>query len=82
MKLMLLNQIMNWVVGGAMWRQAQAWVKLYEDSTLTGAEKRAKVVAGMLTEAQALGIVLAESLINFAVEAAVQYVRQRQQSST
>lgn len=71
----LLNRLMIWVVGGRLWELAQAWVTLYESKDIPAEEKRGRVLAMLQTEAQTLGLDLAQSLINLAIEAAVQYVR-------
>lgn len=73
----LLNRVMIWVCGGKVWELAQAWVKLYEDKDLTGPEKRERVLAMLQVEAKTLGIDLAQSLLNLAIEAAIQYIRRR-----
>lgn len=77
-KLALWNQLLIWLCGGTLWQRARAWVALYERQDLTGAEKRDQVVAGLTAELQTLGLAVAGSLINLAVEAAVQYLRQTQ----
>ena len=61
--LLLLDQVSTWVCGRDLWRSAQGWVALYERKDLSGAEKRARV--------------LAASLVGFAIEAALQYLRRR-----
>jgi len=52
-------------------------VALYERKDLSGAEKRARVLAALQEEFTTLGKTLAASLVGFAIEAAVQYVRRR-----
>ena len=75
----LLNRLMGYLCG-RLWDIAKQWVAIYETDDkagLSGAEKRAHVAAMIREEARAIGVTLAESLINLAVEAAVQYVRRR-----
>lgn len=73
----LLNRLMIWLCGGRLWDLAQSWVKLYENKDLPSAEKRERALAMLQIEAHTLGIDLAQSLLNLAIEAAVQYVRRR-----
>jgi len=73
----LLNRVMIWLCGGQLWGLAQAWVQLYEQKDLTGAEKRDRVAQMLQIEAYTLGIDLAHSLLNFVIEAAVQYARRK-----
>jgi len=71
----LLNRIMIWLAGAELWQRAQSWVVLYENKDIPSAEKRARVLVMLETELKTLGIDLATSLLNFALEAALQYVR-------
>ena len=75
--LLLLDRVSAWVCGRDLWHSAQAWVGLYERKDLSGAEKRSRVLAALQEEFAALGKDLAASLVGFAIEAAVQYVRRR-----
>lgn len=75
--LLLLDQVSAWVCGRDLWRSAQGWVALYERKDLSGAEKRARVLAALQEEFTTLGKTLAASLVGFAIEAALQYVRRR-----
>ena len=75
--LLLLDRVAAWVCGRDLWGSAQAWVGLYERKDMTGAEKRARVLDAIQKEFFALGKELATSLVGFAIEAAVQYVRRR-----
>ena len=75
--LLLLDQVSAWVCGRDLWGSAQAWVGLYERKDQSGAEKRARVLAALQEEFAALGKTLAASLVGFAIEAALQYVRRR-----
>ena len=71
----LLNRIMIWLAGAELWQRAQSWVTLYENKEIPSAEKRERVLVMLKTELKTLGIDLATSLLNFALEAALQYVR-------
>lgn len=73
----LLDRVAACVCGQDLWGSAQAWVGLYEREDLTGAEKRARVLAELQEEFADLGKTLAASLFGFAIEAALQYVRRR-----
>lgn len=75
--LLLLDRVATWVCGRDLWESSQSWVALYERRDLTSAEKRARVLAAIQEEFAALGRDLAASLLNFAIEAAVQYLRRR-----
>lgn len=72
---LLLNRVMLWLCGASLWNRAQDWVKLYEDKTMPGEEKRERVTNGLQEELTVLGQDLTASLIHLAIEAAVQYVR-------
>lgn len=71
----LLNRLMVWLCGGRLWDMAQQWVAMYETKDLTGAEKHERVLAMLQEEARVIGLNLTNSLLNLAIEAAVQYVR-------
>lgn len=73
----LLNRLMMWLCGERLWTLAQSWVTLYENKDIPSDEKRGRVLVMLQVEAKTLGVELAESLINLAIEAAVQYVRRR-----
>ena len=73
----LLDRVMVWICGGALWTRALSWVALYEDRELSGAEKRERVVKGLQDELLAIGQDVTSSLIRLAIEAAVQSVRRR-----
>lgn len=75
--LLLLDRVAAWVCGRDLWASAQSWVALYESRSLSGAEKRDRVLNALQEEFAALGKELAASLVGFAIEAAVQYVRRR-----
>ena len=75
----LLNRLMIWVISADLWERAQSWVALYERKNLPPAEKRARVLVMLETELWRLGLDLTTSLLNFALEAAVQYVRRTRQ---
>lgn len=73
----LLNRLMVWLVSGDLWQRAQSWVALYEDKDIPSAEKRERVLVMLETEIKTLGLGFGTSLLNFAIEAAVQYVRRK-----
>ena len=74
--LALLNRIMAYLCG-RLWELAKEWVALYERKDLTSAEKRERVADMLREEARIVGVDLAESLINLAIEAALQIVRRK-----
>lgn len=69
------NRLMTWLIGDRLWELAQNWVGIYEDKDIPSEEKRARVVNALLHEAGILSLEVATSLVNLAVEAAVQYLR-------
>lgn len=73
----LLNRLMTWIVSAELWERAQSWVALYENKELSGAEKRERVLVMLEAELKTLGKDLTTSLLNFAIEAAVQYARRQ-----
>ncbi len=74
---MLLNRVMIWICGGRLWESAKACVLLYENKEISGEEKRKRVLDLLKIEAKALGMDLAESLFNMAIEGAIQYIRRK-----
>ena len=75
----LLNRIMTWLVSDDLWQRAQSWVTLYENKNIPRPEKRERVLVMLETELWALGRTLTTSILNFVIEAAVQYVRRTRQ---
>lgn len=73
----LLNRIMTWLVSDDLWERAQSWVALYENKDIPSSEKRERVLVMLEIELKTLSEELSTSLINFAIEAALQYVRRR-----
>ena len=73
----LLNRLMIWLVSDDLWQRAQSWVTLYENKNIPGPEKRERVLVMLETELKVLGKELSASLINFLIEAAIQYVRRK-----
>ncbi len=77
MKTWLLSQVMGYLVGKDVFAQVQKLVlETALDTTLSGAEKRAKVLAGLKN----VGEGLATHLLNLAVEAAVALLKSKQQA--
>ena len=72
---LLLDRVAAWLCGRDLWAAAQDWVALYERKDLAGAEKRARVLNAIQEEFAAMGKNLAASLVGFAIEAAIQYLR-------
>lgn len=66
-KLFFLNNIIKWLIGGDVFNFIKAQVALVNDGTMTGEEKRAKVLA----DTKALFGGIATFLVNLAIEAAV-----------
>lgn len=73
----LLNRIMIWLVSDDLWQQAQSWVLLYENKDIPSVEKRDRVLVMLEMELKNLGLDLAQSVLNFAIEAALQYIRRK-----
>lgn len=77
MKTWLLAQIMQYLVGKDVFGQIQKLVaEVAFNTTLTGAEKKAKVLAGL----KDVGQDLATHLINLAIEAAVTLLKTKAQA--
>ena len=75
--LLLLDRVAAWLCGRDLWAAAQSLVALYEDKTMPPYEKRARVFVALRDELQTLGLEVVETLINFAIEAALVYLRRR-----
>lgn len=71
----LLKNVMNYIVGKDIFGKVQKLVtEVALDETLTGAEKKEKVIAS----AKALGVDITISALNLAVEAAVKLIKDKQ----
>lgn len=66
-KLFFLNNIIKWLIGGDVFNFIREAVEAVNDSSLTGEQKRAKVLA----DAKAMFGSVATFLVNLAIEAAV-----------
>ena len=77
LKLLLLDRVAAWVCGRDLWDSAQDLVELYEDKEMPPYEKRARVFLALQEELKILGQDIVGNLINFAIEAALQYLRRR-----
>lgn len=71
-----LNQIMAYLCG-QVWVIAKEWVAIYEKETFSGAERQQKVYEMLSYQLRKSGLDVADSLINFAIEGALQYLRRR-----
>lgn len=72
--LFFLNQALSLLLK-ELWTFLKTAVALYEQSDLTGPQKRIAIAAEALNRARAAGLGISESLINLGVEAALQVVR-------
>ena len=73
----LLNRLMAYLCG-QLWDIAKREVALMEaERDLPKPEKRSRVIARLSAAAKEMGMEMADSLINFAIEAALQYLRRR-----
>ena len=70
----LLKQIVDLILGSDVFERVLATVQRWVDKELSGVEKRDGVVA----ELEVIGLKLTTSAANFAVEAAVQYLKNTQ----
>jgi hypothetical protein len=68
---MVINQFGKFIVGSDIFSRVIGVVKRLDDTTLTGAEKRAKAVQDFTT----IGVEIANWAVNLAIELAVAYVR-------
>lgn len=64
----------NVLLGSGLWKSAKHFVNVLEDSSLTGAEKRQHAFE-LLRES---GWQVASFILNFAIEAAVLFLKDRQ----
>ncbi|MDG4595503.1 MAG: hypothetical protein P9F75_07385 [Candidatus Contendobacter sp.] len=72
----LLNQLMGYLCG-QLWAIAKEWVAIYEQESFPDAEKRKRVYEMLSYQMYRAGVDVADSLINFSIEAALQYLRRR-----
>lgn len=73
MKSILIEQFSKWLLGGTLWERIKRLVSRVNDSNLSGAAKRAAVIA----EAEAIGLDLASFMLNAGIELAVVYLRNK-----
>jgi hypothetical protein len=67
----VINQFGKFIVGSDIFSRVVGVVKRLDDTSLTGAEKRAKAIQDFET----IGVEIANWAINLAVELAVAYLR-------
>lgn len=70
----LLKQIVDLILGSDVFERVLATVQRWADKEISGLEKRDGVVA----ELEVIGLKLTNSAANFAVEAAVQFLKSEQ----
>ena len=70
----LLKQIVDLILGSNVFERVLATVQRWSDKEISGLEKRDGVVA----ELEVIGLKLTNSAANFAVEAAVQFLKSEQ----
>ena len=70
----LLKQIVDLILGSNVFERVLATVQRWADKEISGLEKRDGVVA----ELEVIGLKLTNSAANFAVEAAVQFLKSEQ----
>jgi len=71
MKKLLIDRFSAFILGSGPWGQIQAIVKILEDSTLTGPERRVQAI----DKAKDLGLNIAGFLLNLGLELAVARIR-------
>ena len=67
----LLRQVVNLILGSDVFGRVLAAVERWADKEISGVEKK----QGVLDELEIIGLKLTKSGANFAVEAAVQYLK-------
>jgi len=69
----LIEQLAGFILGSDIFERIVATVLRWADKEISGAEKR----KGVLDELEIIGLELTESLANFGVELAVQYLKKK-----
>lgn len=69
----VIKQLADLLLGSEVFIRVVATVERWADKEISGAEKR----IGVLDELEVIGLKLSKSLANFAVEIAVQYLRNK-----
>jgi methylmalonyl-CoA mutase N-terminal domain/subunit len=69
--LFLLKQVVDLLLGSDVFDRVLATVERWSDKQISGIEKK----QGVIAELEIIGLKLSESAANFAVEAAVQYLK-------
>lgn len=67
----LIKQLADAVLGSEVFPRIVAAVERWSEKKISGAEKR----SGVIDELEVIGLKLSESLANFGVELAVQYIK-------
>lgn len=67
----LLKQVVGLILGSTIFDRVLGAVNRWADKEISGVEKK----EGVLDELQVMGLKLSKSAANFAVEAAVQYLK-------
>ena len=70
----LLKQIVDLILGSDVFERVLAAVQRWSDQEISGIQKK----EGVLNELEVIGLKLTNSAANFAVEAAVQYLKNEQ----
>ena len=67
----LIKQIVDLILGADVFERVLATVERWADKQISGIEKK----QGVIAELEVIGLKLSESAANFAVEAAVQFLK-------
>ena len=67
----LIKQIVDLILGSDVFERVLATVERWADKQISGIEKK----QGVIAELEVIGLKLSESAANFAVEAAVQFLK-------
>jgi hypothetical protein len=72
----LLKQVVDMILGNDVIERVAATVQRWDDKEISGLEKKQEV----LSELEIIGIKLSGAAANFAVEAAIQYLRAKEKA--
>jgi len=73
MQSFLISQLAKFLTGVLFWQQVRDAVRMYDDTTMTGAEKKEAVMKFLRAEAKAFGTFL----VSLAIELGVAYFKSK-----
>lgn len=72
----LLKQVVDMILGNDVIERVAATVQRWDDKEISGLEKK----QGVLSELEIIGVKLSSAEANFAVEAAIQYLKAKEKA--